>query len=80
MIRKNKKINFKSLLSIGITMKKIIQSHKMNSREIGIHGTPMTGMDTVNLSSSCKHTTKLSCQFKALFTVTQLHLIGAYEN
>lgn len=47
---------------------------------IGIHGTPMTGMDTVNLSSSCKHTTKLACQFKALFTVTQLHLRGAYEN
>ncbi len=47
---------------------------------IVVHGTPMTGMDTVNLSSSCKHTTKLACQFKALFTVTQLHLRGAYEN
>lgn len=48
--------------------------------EKAIHGTPMTGMDTVNLSSSCKHTTKLACQFKALFTVTQLHLRGVYEN
>lgn len=47
---------------------------------IVLHGTPMTGMDTVNLSSSCKHTTQLACQFKALFTVTQLHLRGVYEN
>lgn len=47
---------------------------------ITLHGTPITGMDTVNLSSSCKHTTQLACQFKALSTVTQLHLRGAYEN
>jgi len=47
---------------------------------ITLHETPITGMDTVNLSSSCKHTTQLACQFKALSTVTQLHLRGAYEN
>ncbi len=47
---------------------------------ITLHGTPITGMDTVNLSSSCKHITQLACQFKALSTVTQLHLRGAYEN
>ncbi len=56
------------------------QFQKETVLNIGIHGTPMTGMDTINLSSSCKHTTKLACQFKALFTVTQLHLRGAYEN
>lgn len=51
-----------------------------NDRDSRVHGTPITGMDTVNLSSSCKHTTQLACQFKALSTVTQLHLRGAYEN
>lgn len=77
---KNKKINFKSLLSKGIMMKKIIQSLKMNSKKIGIHRTPKTGLRHEIRDYHCNHSTQLTNQFNALKTVTQLPLGGACED
>lgn len=48
--------------------------------EIGIHLTPITGMDPVNTDYNCNHSTQFASQFNALKTVTQLHLGGVCEN
>lgn len=61
-------------------MKKIIQSHKMNSREIGIHLTPITGFSPVNTTSDCNHSTPLAFQFNVLRAVTELHIGETNEN
>ena len=47
---------------------------------IGIHLTPITGMNPVNTEYSCNHSTQLTSRFNALKAVTQLHLGGICEN
>lgn len=47
---------------------------------IGIHVTPIMGIDPVNTDHNCNHSTQLTNQFNALKAVTQLHLGGVCEN
>lgn len=61
-------------------MKKIIQSQKINSREIGIHLTPKTGLRHEIRDSQCNHSTQFTFQFNALQAVTELHLGEVNEN
>lgn len=48
--------------------------------EIGIHLTPITGMNPVNTDYNCNHSTQLTSQFNALKAVTQLHIGETNEN
>lgn len=61
-------------------MKKIIQSHKINSREIGIHLTPTLAKCTEIHGFGCNHSTQFTYQINALWTVTQLLLGETNEN
>lgn len=61
-------------------MKKIIQSHKINSREIGIHLTPTSAKCTKIHGFGCNHSTQFTHQINALWTVTQLLLGETNEN